>query len=402
MGLFSKKTEIKPKLDTRELSTLELKNVINAELNKELTKNLKEWVDKINKSIELLKNSLEKLKNAEPSGDFEKALVIGVNQSRLMLYNFFKSSIIIKQPANLIELNDYLAELNNFMINSRNNLSRHIGRLSAVYKNESLKVIDVLDSLNESVNKLLIEISGDSDKTKKLFSIKNRLIELDDLMKKLSELQAGSREISKSLEDIDIESVSINNKLNELINSGAVKRGIDKKADYDRICNELSAVKAEAFRLVSLISRALRKFSHSSDNKLINDLVEDPLNLIIKHRDDYIKLKEVIIRDLDSMRLDQKQVDKTRSLLNSGELERLSVKFKELNESLRRIDNHELRVKDELDDKLSRLELLKSSVKDKESVNNKGISNINERIMTLKNDLSKEIGSDLGFKVKII
>ncbi len=339
MGFFDffKKEEAVVEL---ELSIDELSTKIKDELL-ELEQVKPELIEGINSELGELKKSINILINAKVNEEVSMALLIGVNNSRRVLCNLIDSGIIIKNPDTLTGLNEYLKLVNNLINKAHKAFNRHGGRVTFIYKKETSKLTTALDNLSLELKSCTEKINEGLARIKSLKSVEELILKYESLLNKLSDLKEDSSLNHESLIELKGREKELQSELKNLSGSNELIKAEENKERINELRDELKNLERRADFIISDFSKALKRFSHGSKNKIFNLLLSEPLMTISEFTDDFIKVRDAVLRELESgaIALKDKQLSKTKESLSSNELIELAGNYSRINNELKTLSS---------------------------------------------------------------
>ena len=323
-----------------ELSIDELSIKIKDELL-ELEQVKPELIEGINSELSELKKSINILTNAKVNEEVSMALLIGVNNSRRMLCNLIDSGIIIKNPDTLTGLNEYLKVVNNLINKAHKAFNRHGGRVTFIYKKETSKLTTALDNLSLELKSCTKKINEGLARIKSLKSVEELVLKHESLLNKLSSLKEDSSLNHESLIELKGREKELKSELKNLSGSNELIKAEENKERINELKDELKNLERRADFIISDFSKALKRFSHGSKDKIFNLLLSEPLMTISKFTDDFIKVRDAVLRELESgaIALKDKQLSKAKKSLSSNELIELAGNYSRINNELKTLSS---------------------------------------------------------------
>ncbi len=381
-----KKQSIKEELTVLKIP--ELKDHVKQEIL-HLDKTDKNLVEPINACINKLIARVKHLSEAKVDEEVNKALLIGANNSRRTLCNLISSNINIQTPKTLAELKEYLSSLKKLINTAHNAFAKHGGKVSFIYKKHTNNLANALDELSLAINNCANAISNDLAKLNALNTLESLINKYCNTLKELKHLEkifSANGSILNSLKEK-------NKTLTKEINAISKKAELESQ-EIQAINAELENIKRRADIIVSDFSKALRRFSHNtSDYKL---LIENPISFILTNKQQFLELKDALLRELESggITLKQNQLQKAIASLKSDELLKLSKEYRDLKAKLKNANSANVTEKRSLEenaenisDKVRALELksneLKADIKRIKNI----LANLSEQITSLTNKI---------------
>lgn len=399
LDLFKKKEETLKK-ESINLSFQELKNKIINEISaKESIKNYSKEIEFINSKINILKECIKSLEEKEPKSEYNKAMLIGINNARKALCNTINSGLSIKKSNNLTEFNEYLIEINKLIINSHNALSKYSHAVNIAYNNEISSLADTLQELNEAYNKTINSIKKEVESIIKLNRIKdliknNESINNDEINLR-NELEINNKIIKENNEKIS----EILNELKKIDSSNELKESLINQERINELKKELSSINYRSDLIISYLSKALKRFTHDLENKFINLLLNEPLRAIKENENEYNKIKEILLKELKNKNIELKQKEKALLALESDELKNLSKEHYRINNEIIKLDISLISKKTELENNNKELMAENERILEKEKEINERIKSLNkmkkDALETIKNQASETLNTEI-------
>jgi len=368
--------------------------------------------NRINESIRIIKESIEKLKTAQlqnPNISIrEKQFMEGNREAYINRTRLF---IEIKLPEKIEEIDDFYSSFEAQVNSFKKSTMKPYQILQHFFAHETNKILYSVKKIEKLAKELkdLTEnekISRISNINKKISNIKTKKRLKEELEKEISEKNNDEKNLKEEIKN-DEKNITELRKSREFVNYK------NKADDLKKIKEKLKEKENDILNEFSVLEKAMKKYARISfeDDALINKYIGNPVNALVNDNElRIIIIFENLKKNIDEDKIELKDKKKAKSLktidnLNKDFFENFLSDYNKLIETKNSLikdinESNARKIFYELEDKIINDKENLASIKKQIEDMKQQIDKIN--IKEMKNELQDEIKSVSGEEIVII